>query len=285
MNQGDVLARFVCATCGTLQPESVVPPERCAICDDIRQYVPESGQRWLTLAELASDHHNRIERLEPRLYALRTSPSAFISQRALLLQTAEGNVLWDCLTLLDRATIEAVRALGGVSAIAISHPHYYSGNRLWAEAFDAPVLLHEADRAWVVDPHPRIRFWASETEPLPGGLTLRRAGGHFPGGAVLHWPDGANGRGALLSGDILQVVPDRRTVAFAYSFPNVLPLPLWEVEAVAACVDDLAFDTIHGAFEGRSIWTGARRAVAEGVRRYRDALEGRLPGLRPPPDA
>lgn len=275
--------RFVCGTCGTLWPASAVPPERCPVCEDIRQYLPEGGQRWTTMVELRSKHRNTMELLEPGLFAIRTEPSAFIGQRALLLQTSEGNVLWDCLTLLDRATIEALRALGGVRAIAISHPHYYSAHHLWADAFDAPVYLHAADRAWVVDPHAHLRSWEGESEALPGGVTLRRTGGHFPDGTVLHWPDGAGGRGALLSGDLLQVVPDPGTVAFAYSFPNHLPLPLWEVEAMAAAVDGLAFDRIHGAFAGRSIWHGAKGAVATGVQRYRDALEGRLPGLRPRP--
>ena len=74
-------------------------------------------------------------------------------------------------------------------------------------------------------PDPHIQFWEGKTKPLPGGMTLIRCGGHFPGGTVLHWPDGAGGRGALLSGDILTVVPDRRYVSFMYSYPNLIPLP------------------------------------------------------------
>ena len=274
---------FACATCGTLYPAGAVPPVACPICQDVRQYVPEAGQRWTTPVELASRHRNVIERLEPGLYAIRSEPRVAIGQRALLLQTPAGNVLWDCITLLDRATVEGVRALGGVDAIAISHPHYYSGQRLWSEAFDAPVYLHGADREWVVDPHPRLRLWEGDSQHLLEGVTLVRAGGHFPGGTVLHWGAGAGGAGVVLSGDILQVTPDRGVVGFMYSFPNHLPLPSWEVDAVADAVLPLAFDRIYGAFEGGRIGQGAREAVERGRRRYLEALRGELPGLRPPP--
>ena len=276
---------FLCAACGTLYPAADAPPPACAVCQDARQYVPETGQRWTTLVELASRHHNTVERLEPGLYAIHSEPRVGIGQRALLVQTPAGNVLWDCITLLDRSTVEAVRALGGVDAIAISHPHYYSGHRLWAEAFDAPVYLHGADRTWVVDPHARLRPWEGDRQHLLGDVTLLRAGGHFPGGTVLHWPDGAGGAGALLSGDILQVTPDRGVVGFMYSYPNYLPLPAWEVDAVADAVLALPFDRIYGAFEGGRIGQGAREAVEQGRRRYLQALRGELPGLRPPPTA
>lgn len=274
---------FVCPTCGTLYPASPSPPAACRVCQDIRQYVPDGGQRWTTVVELASRHANRIERLEPDLYAVRSEPRLGIGQRALLVRTGEGNVLWDCLTLCDRATVDALRSLGGVSAIAISHPHYYGAQRLWAEAFDAPVYLHGADRTWVVDPHPRLRSWEGDQLALPGGLRLVRAGGHFPGATVLLWPAGAAGAGALLSGDVLQVVPDRSVVGFMYSYPNYLPLPAWEVEAVADAVLPLRFDRIHGAFPGGTIAAGAREAVERGRRRYLQALAGALPGLRPSP--
>jgi hypothetical protein len=36
-----------------------------------------------------------------------------------------ANVLWDGISLIDDATIEAVHSLGGLAAIAISHPHYF----------------------------------------------------------------------------------------------------------------------------------------------------------------
>ena len=41
---------------------------------------------------------------------------------------------------------------------------------------------------------------------------------------MLHWQDGAGGKGALLTGDIIQVVADRKHVSFMYSYPNYVPL-------------------------------------------------------------
>src|SRR3954469_3383806 len=39
---------------------------------------------------------------------------------------AHGQLLWDCIPFIDAATVEIVKGLGGVAAIAVSHPHYYS---------------------------------------------------------------------------------------------------------------------------------------------------------------
>jgi hypothetical protein len=133
-----------------------------------------------------------------------------------------------------------VNAWGGISAIAISHPHFYSSMVEWSRAFDAPIYLHADDRQWVMRPDPAIVFWEGETHPLGAGLTLIRCGGHFPGGAVLHWTAGADGCGVLLSGDILQVVADRRHVSFMYSYPNLIPLPAEEVRGIVAAVEPLA---------------------------------------------
>ena len=68
------------------------------------------------------------------------TPSFAIGQRALLLRHPEGNVLWDCLTYFDDATVAEIERLGGVSAMAISHPHYYSTMVEWADQFDMPTL-------------------------------------------------------------------------------------------------------------------------------------------------
>jgi hypothetical protein len=269
---------FLCVACGTRFPERRDPPEACPICEDVRQYVPGGVQRWIDPLELASRHANRVERHEPDLYGIGTTPSFAIGQRALLVRTPEGNLLWDCISLLDERTIAWVRELGGLRGIAISHPHYYSSMRAWARAFDVPVHLHEADRAWVMDPGPEIAHWSGDRLSLFGGVTLIRAGGHFPGATVAHWPAGADGRGALLTGDVLQVVPDRSIVSFMYSYPNQLPLPAATVRRVAASVLDLPFDRIYGAWWDRRISADAKEVVRRGRDRYLAALEGRLPG-------
>jgi hypothetical protein len=118
----------------------------------------------------------------------------------LLLQSPEGNLLWDCISLLDQETIAEVTARGDIRAIAISHPHFYSSMVEWADHFDAQIFLHAADRQWVMRKSPRIQFWEETTLSLWNGLTLINCGGHFEGGTVLHWSAGANSKGALLTG-------------------------------------------------------------------------------------
>jgi hypothetical protein len=182
-------------------------------------------------------------------------------------------VLWDCITLLDQATVELIQALGGIRAIAISHPHYYSSMVEWASAFDAPVHLHRDDGQWVMRDNERLHFWEGDTLRLTAGMTLIRAGGHFDGGTVLHWADGAGGRGALLSGDILQVVPDRRYVSFMYSYPNLIPLPARMVRRIEEALTPYAFDRIYGAWWDRVVESGGKACLERSVARYLGAIE------------
>ncbi|NLG96919.1 MAG: MBL fold metallo-hydrolase [Chloroflexi bacterium] len=264
---------YICSTCGTQYSESAQPPAHCLICEDERQYIGLKGQQWTTLAALQEDHHNVIRTVEPGLVGIGTSPSFAIGQRALLVQMPGGNVLWDCITLIDEMTITTVKALGGISAIAISHPHYYSSMVEWSRAFDAPIYLHAADREWVMRPDPAIIFWEGETQTLPGNLTLIRCGGHFPGGTVLHWPEGAEGRGVLLSGDIINVVQDRRYVSFMYSFPNLIPLSPAAVRRVVAAVEPFKYDRIYSAWWEKVTFSDAKNAVRRSADRYISAIE------------
>lgn len=261
---------FICATCGTQFSPSAGPPPRCPICDDERQYVPQSGQNWTTLERLRASHGNTWRVEEPGLFSLATSPSFGIGQRALLIQAPTGNVLWDCIALIDGATIALVRALGGISAIAISHPHYYTTMAEWAAAFACPVMLHEADRLHVMRDDPALQFWSGDHRDIAPGLRLINAPGHFDGGTVLHWQAGAEGRGTLLSGDILQVGPDRCHVSFMRSYPNLIPLGAAAVQEIERRVTPYSFDRIYGAFPGRDISTGGRDALTRSVARYCD---------------
>jgi hypothetical protein len=272
---------FICTTCATQYPPAGAPPPACAICADPRQYTPPGGQAWTTLDGLRRSHHNYWRKLQPNLYALATQPKAGIGQRALLLRHPDGNVLWDCIALLDDATRDLVEALGGVNAIAISHPHYYTTMVEWAHAFDCPVWLHAADRAWVMRDDPSLRFWSGDAAELHGGMRLLRLGGHFEGGTVLHAPqlgnapgdEPGNPGGALLSGDILQVTPGRDFVSFMWSYPNYLPLPASTVRAMEARLAPYAYDAVYGAFWDAEIERGAQAAVAASFRRYLALLE------------
>jgi hypothetical protein len=220
------MPNFICTTCGTQYTESSDPLPGCAICLDERQYVKVSGQHWTTLEKLRLSNRNSIKFKEQGLIGIGIDPHFAIGQRALFLRTPTFNLLWDCLPLLDAAVVEMVQALGGISAIAISHPHYYSSMVEWSRAFGGvPIYLHGDDRQWVMRPDQAIVFWEGERRELDEGLTLIRCGGHFEGGSVLHWTGGAAGKGALLTGDIIQVVADRKHVSFMYSYPNHIPLP------------------------------------------------------------
>jgi hypothetical protein len=259
----------VCATCGAVYPEADEAPPACPICEDERQWVPETGQKWTSLEELAGDHRNEIRKEDPELFGIGIEPAFAIGQRMLLLESAAGNVLWDMIPLCTDEAVAEVRQRGGAAAIAISHPHYYSGMLEWSHALgDIPILLHSADREWVTRPDPLVEHWDGEAYELTGGLTLLRLGGHFAGGTVLHWPDGADGRGALLSGDIVQVLANRPMVTFMWSYPNMLPLPAWEVEQIVAKLDGWEFDRIWGAWWGLAIQSGAKDVIRESAERY-----------------
>ena len=102
------------------------------IWQDERQYVKVTGQNWTTLERLRLTNRNSIKFKEPGLFGIGTEPHFAIGQRALFLRTPNGNVLWDCIPLLDEAVTDAIKGLGGISAIAISHPHYYSSMVEWS---------------------------------------------------------------------------------------------------------------------------------------------------------
>src|SRR5271169_1450427 len=191
--QGKLMPHFICTACGMQYAEGAAPPAQCAICEEERQYVPARGQSWTTLEALSQSHMNALREYAPGVVGI--GAGFAIGQRALLLRTAGGNVLWDCAATLDAATVTAVKALGGIKAIAISHPHFYTTMVEWAHAFGAHIHLHTADRQWIMRPDPAIYLWEGDTHKLWDGVRLIRCGGHFEGGAVLHWAQGAEGRG------------------------------------------------------------------------------------------
>src|SRR5437660_13419 len=269
------MPNFICTTCGTQYSESDQPPATCTLCEEPRQYVKKTGQQWTTLEKLRLTHRNSIKFKEPGLIGIGIEPHFAISQRALLLRTPKANILWDCISLLDEAVVEAIKAMGGISAIAISHPHYYSSMVDWSRAFDGiPIYLHADDRRWVMRQDKAIVFWEGETRTLGDGLTLVRCGGHFEGGTVLHWASGAGGKGALLTGDIIQVVPDRKHVSFMYSYPNYIPLPASAVQRIVNAVEPFSFDRVYGAFWDMVIETDGKVALQRSAERYLRAIGG-----------
>lgn len=266
--------RYLCVTCGIQFRETENPPPRCPICEDERQYVGWDGQRWTTLDEMKGKFRNVLKEEEPRLHSIHTQPKIGIGQRAMLVRTAKGNVLWDCVPQIDDATIKAVTDLGGIAAIAVSHPHYYTTMVEWSHAFGrAPIYLHQADERWVMRPDPSIRFWDGSTKEILDDLTLINTGGHFDGFQVLHWPAGAGGKGVLLSGDQPQVCQDRRWVSFMYSYPNMIPLPAAAIRRIVATLKPFGFDRLYGAFPGLTVTADAKAAVERSASRYVKAIQ------------
>jgi glyoxylase-like metal-dependent hydrolase (beta-lactamase superfamily II) len=187
-------------------------------------------------------HGNDQARRAIQLYSLSTSPKFGIGQRAILVCTPAGNLLWDCLTFLDRATVEWISAQGGLAAIAISHPHYYSTHLLWAMVFQCPVYLSADDATWLcradaTDATDAVRRFvpvgqreADVLLPLPLPVKLLKLGGHFPGSLACLVD------GALLVADTLVTTPaglgdwkdkprpsGMNSFAFMWSIPNVRP--------------------------------------------------------------
>jgi glyoxylase-like metal-dependent hydrolase (beta-lactamase superfamily II) len=267
------MPNFICTTCGTQYAETDQPRASCPVCLDERQYVKPTGQQWTTLDKLRLTNRNSMKFKEPGLIGIGIDPPFAIGQRALFLRSPKANVLWDCLPLVDAAVVEAIQALGGTSAIAISHPHYYSSMVEWSRAFrGVPIYVHAADRQWVMRPDNGIVFWGGETRSLAEGLTLICCGGHFDGGTVLHWAGGAGGRGALLTGDIIQVVADRKSVSFMYSYPNYIPLPAAAIERIVKAVEPFEFDRVYGAFWDLVIERDAKAVVKRSAERYLRAI-------------
>ena len=265
---------WICATCGNAYPESERPPERCPICADERQWVPPEGQRWTTLEALrAAGHGTEVREVEPDLIGIGVQPKFAIGQRALLVRTAEGNLLWDPPGLLDDEALQQVAQVGGVAALSASHPHFYGAIVEWSRAFDAPILLPEADAAWLGRPAPALRTWAGALAALPG-VTLVQCGGHFPGSAVVHWAQGAGGQGVLLSGDTIFVTPGEDRVSFLWSAPNRLPLSERAVRGIVDAIRPYPFERVYGGWWEPVLRGGARRVVEASARRYIALLRG-----------
>ena len=264
---------WICRTCAVEQPIGPEPPATCAICTDERQYVLPSGQRWTTLAELGSEGHSgAVAEVEPGLFDICITPSVGIGQRALLVQTPAGNLLWDATGYVDDPLVEAVAALGGVAAVASSHPHMFGVQVEWSARFGGvPVYVSAADRGWVQREDPVIRAWDDWAEVLPS-VTLHRIGGHFAGSAVAHFV-GADGRGVLLTGDTVAATPDQRWVSFMRSYPNKFPLSAATIERVAQRVTALSFDRLYDNFGGL-VAADAAQWVRRSADRYIEWVRG-----------
>ncbi|RBR25697.1 uncharacterized protein FIESC28_01660 [Fusarium coffeatum] len=213
----------LCVTCGTQYDIPFVErPSTCRMCNEPRQFVPPSGQSWTTLEELQTTHKNEFkqDQNDKRIWSIFSTPQVAIGQRAVFIQTESGNVLWDCISLLDQETINFIKSHGGLAAIAISHPHFYSTHLEWAREFDCPVYLAYDDQEWLNrkdTEHRRILF-RDETQEILPGVTMIKLGGHFPGSSVLHWNNNISRLNRL------HHTKDHQVFFFHYAFSNFIPL-------------------------------------------------------------
>ncbi|KAH8883816.1 metallo-beta-lactamase family protein [Thozetella sp. PMI_491] len=260
---------LVCNACGTQFPTTDrASLKTCFICDDPRQFTPPAGQSFSTLAELRGKHTNEFHPVpaDARLTSIVSTPKLAIGQRAILVQTPAGNILWDCLTLLDDDTIARIRALGGLHGIVISHPHYYSTHTEWARAFDCPVYLAVEDKEWTAqqDPH-QVFLDQIETPILVGGVDTGirtiKLGGHFPGSLVVLYeghlliadtlittPAGIANWKVNALGETRSRPPGVNSFAFMWSIPNMIPLNADEIARMWRILKRYDFRSTHGAF-------------------------------------
>jgi glyoxylase-like metal-dependent hydrolase (beta-lactamase superfamily II) len=257
----------ICATCGTRYAEAKQAGDDCAICNDDRQYVLESGQQWINYESITANHSIRISERDKELYDLRVVPAFAIGQRAFLVLSGGGNILWDCLPLLDEPTVAFIQAKGGLKGIAISHPHYYSLMAGWAKVFNCPIYLHEADLQWIMDKQDHVELWNGSHKPLWDGMSLIHTPGHFAGSTVLYMPHHGS-QGSLLTGDSIFVSRDRKQVGFMYSFPNYVPMAPSYVRLIHERLSPLVFDSMYSAFDHLNIYTGAKEIFDWSVKRY-----------------
>ena len=221
--------------------------------------------------------------LEPGLDGIGVTPAIGIGQRALLVQTPEGNVLWDCVPLVTEETVARIAALGGVVAMAASHPHFYAAMVSWSEALSGvPIHLPLADKDYVMRPsaaHPLLERRDRNTRARRDADPLRRPFRGQQRLALGRWRWAA--KGSLMTGDTIQVAQDTRWAGFMRSYPNLIPLPAAKVRHIAETVRPYAFERLYGGWWERVMASDAHAGVQRSAERYIAAI--RLGGAGPPP--
>jgi len=256
----------ICTACGTQYPDGSTF-ELCPICADDRQYIPESGQTWISGEGLADNYSVIANKLGDKLYELKITPAFAIGQRALLVLTPGGNILWDCIALLNEPIIELIKAKGGLKAIAFSHPHYYSNMNCWAETFNCPVYIHQSDEQWIFNKGNHISLWEGVEKELWDGIKIVNMGGHFPGSCILHVPFLSPG-GAILLGDTFVVSLNKKHISAMYSYPNRVPLPLHEMRRLKKQMAHIPFDTMYGYAAGMNLHLNVKELFESSMERY-----------------
>jgi hypothetical protein len=256
----------VCTTCGTHYPPDAAP-ELCTICDDDRQYIPEGGQIWTTHDQLLTTSSVRILPLTEKVFELEIKPVFAIGQRAFFILSEQGNILWDCIPLLNEPAKAFIKAHGGLKAIAFSHPHYYSNMNQWAETFNCPIYIHASDEQWIVDKGKHVSLWNGAEKILWDGMRILQIGGHFPGSSVLHVPF-LSREGSVFCGDTVAIAPSKKHIAVMHSYPNRIPLPVQEVKRIKERFESIPFDTMYGFYSDQNLSRKVKEILKTSMERY-----------------
>ncbi|MEO5673310.1 MAG: MBL fold metallo-hydrolase [Chitinophagales bacterium] len=258
--------QIICTTCGTYYPVESAP-RLCTICMDERQYIPDTGQSWTLPENLHRTSSVKLNRLKEKLYELEINPVFAIGQRALLVLSESGNVLWDCIPLLDELTTEFIKLKGGLKAICFSHPHFYSNMNNWAETFNCPIYIHQNDEQHIMVKGVNIRLWQGDFIDLWDGISIICIGGHFAGSSILHVPF-LSAKGTIICGDTLFLSPSKKHFSVVYSSPNRMPLPLREMERVKKIFDSISFDSFYGYHKIQNLDENVKDILEISMKRY-----------------
>ncbi|OBG45981.1 hydrolase [Mycolicibacterium fortuitum] len=237
---------WICTGCGVEHPDSdAEPADSCVLTSEIvsieeRGDLPPHGT-WTTLDDLAAQpHHTEHVDHGRGVHSLRRAPKFAIGHRSFLVQTAHGNLLWDSPGYLDDEIIGLVHGLGGVAAVAASHPHMFGAQLSWSRAFGGvPVYVNTLDAEWLPAPDPLIQQWTGELEPLPG-LRLIHVGGHMRGSSVALTADGT-----LLVGDTISGGLAKNWVSFQRNFLKHVPLSAAVVRRIVDRLDGYEYDRLY----------------------------------------
>lgn len=255
---------WICDGCGLEHPgASEPPPKDGCVLDRGEVGVEERGDlgphgRWVTHERLAAQPHHLLYRSHGRgVHSLRREPRFAIGHWSFLAQTPRGNLLWDPPAYLDEEIVGLVRALGGVAAVASSHPHVFAAQVSWSHAFDrVPVLVNADDKEWVPRPDPVIEFWRGHARPLLD-IELIQLGGHMRGSSVAR-----TGDGTLLVGDSISGVPTQYPgwVSFTRNYPKLVPHSAAVVRRILDRLDSYDYDRLY-TLGGDTIDADAKQIV------------------------
>lgn len=259
----------ICKTCGTRYNKQTFDKTTCRICSDERQYVKKYGQQWLSYNDLSREHTLQIKQWSSNLFQFQVLPKLAIAQRAFLIKIPGGNILWDCLPFLDQSTVAFIQKNGGIDAIAISHPHYYSLMNEWAKTFDCPIYIHKNDKEWAMDDKQQIVFWEGDKKELNQDVTIFHIGGHFPGSAVLQCKL-PKYKETLFVGDTLYLSPDKKHLSAMFSYPNIIPLTQHGTLNVFNRASKISFNTLFGAFANQNLEKNAKEVFENAYKTYKN---------------